>query len=1209
MYFLDGKHLLHDVQLISFCAHTLFDSVQSTAKIEHEIQVLTTDADPGQTLGGGVILHYNGYSTSFLPHDIKALELKRVMEDTLNVAKPNILRYIGRQNTTPGIGEVSVSRSQHGVSGAFAWSITFKTAIGDIGGADSGPLTVTNLLNGIGAVVDIETVKNGTTIDGSFAIEFMGIKTNPMSHDIAASEMKRYLMSSNPYIINAHISRSGINDKCNDGFCRNGPDQAGGYTWEITIATDIGNVSPFSPMSSMSDSIGPIEGLVLHNNLTGCVATVCPNITSVLSSHTPFSLSFGGGGGSFGGKGGSGFGYLPTIKAYGDKLMVNLYGGSGGALGFAHPHDIHMVGMPTKARGGSGGGAIEIVAQNDIKIGSNSFLSCNGENGWGSYMSAGGGGSGGSILLAAGGVVQIDGILKAKGGDGGVPSKTESTFVGAGGGGGRIAFFGESISVDSKHNPDFSGGICMDNDRVRSKCHGSEGTLHIERKFELEYSVDNTTGAMGTNSSLRLHSKVKRLYPDKSRLEGPKFSLQDTITPERVSFFVKFECKDNTPSSGWGTSLILSGNSTGGYSSAAAFTFGVEMKHGIIRKGGKMNFDNRQHMAVFESQTKLGHWYKVDVHFDWNYMKYSMHLDDYSVVERASFDLTSLHELSFSMAPSNVDTWVDEMFVGNDARLRFRCPTLINGELVSLAGVGARGWKPVEVAKLDISEDMTHHASHLSRRPLYSSHDDKGGLRPFDGSGHIKFRSDIKSQSSESAIVEERLVRPGDLTEIGGSGEYLRMWYGEHQIISENNSLSPGGVGACSTKDMKSWKNEGIMINNLNVTDMVTDSFDPFHIEGPKVLYNEITGKYVMWMMVDNVNRTLGMAGVATSDHYNGPFSFVRSFYPDGNKTRDQTVFIDDEGKAFLIRTSYETTDYVLPSPVMQPIWESVKNEDGSTNFALTYHRAHYEPGYDDFHDIYLQRWRGEDKPWKVLCIDRMTNIGREIPYGAKGDTLCSGPSEYKRVIGQGDPSHADTKDGIRSRFLDPNDPLNNIWKPNSVPGVHAQSWKENYEAGTCAIRSTHDNIQAFDPNLSNYEVKDRPQCSNIVDNPIHPTPPDRLTGRPQVIEKRRTKYIIISELTPDFLDTTGILSKFEGELEDGADLSYIVNHAKGIFDWDSDGSIRATDDSQVHHPNFHTSKDYDNLFRQSFKSYYSLNCVIDGNCPVNFKDQSDDSE
>ena len=142
------------------------------------------------------------------------------------------------------------------------------------------------------------------------------------------------------------------------------------------------------------------------------------------------------------------------------------------------------------------------------------------------------------------------------------------------------------------------------------------------------------------------------------------------------------------------------------------------------------------------------------------------------------------------------------------------------------------------------------------------------------------------------------------------------------------------------SKDMKSWKNEGIMINNLNVTDMVTDSFDPFHIEGPKVLYNEITGKYVMWMMVDNVNRTLGMAGVATSDHYNGPFSFVRSFYPDGNKTRDQTVFIDDEGKAFLIRTSYETTDYVLPSPVMQPIWETADLAQRETTIEPKWQRA-----------------------------------------------------------------------------------------------------------------------------------------------------------------------------------------------------------------------------------------------------------------------------
>ena len=96
-------------------------------------------------------------------------------------------------------------------------------------------------------------------------------------------------------------------------------------------------------------------------------------------------------------------------------------------------------------------------------------------------------------------------------------------------------------------------------------------------------------------------------------------------------------------------------------------------------------------------------------------------------------------------------------------------------------------------------------------------------------------------------------------------------------------------------------------------------------------------------------------------------FEFVRSFYPDGNRTRDQTLFQDDDGTAYLFRTYYDTVEYVLPKAVMQPTWESVKNADGSINFALSYHRAEYEPGYDNYHDIYLQRWRTEDQPWKVI--------------------------------------------------------------------------------------------------------------------------------------------------------------------------------------------------------------------------------------------------
>jgi hypothetical protein len=128
------------------------------------------------------------------------------------------------------------------------------------------------------------------------------------------------------------------------------------------------------------------------------------------------------------------------------------------------------------------------------------------------------------------------------------------------------------------------------------------------------------------------------------------------------------------------------------------------------------------------------------------------------------------------------------------------------------------------------------------------------------------------------------------------------------------------------------------------------------------------------------------MAAIATSAWPNGPFDFRRSFYPDGNKTKDQTVFAphrkrhpvsaaaaaaaasgkdvqpeDDESEnALLGRTYYASVEYVLPLAVMQPIWESVKKPDAKDerdiDFALSYHRAFYESDYDKYHDIYLQR-------------------------------------------------------------------------------------------------------------------------------------------------------------------------------------------------------------------------------------------------------------
>jgi hypothetical protein len=106
-------------------------TIQTSAPIVNEIQTLTTSAARGQTLSGGFRLSFNGYSTPFLKHDITAGDLKRMMEDSLNPSTQ--LRKFDHTDSSAGIGVVAVSRESWGSSGGYRWSITFASAVGNIG--------------------------------------------------------------------------------------------------------------------------------------------------------------------------------------------------------------------------------------------------------------------------------------------------------------------------------------------------------------------------------------------------------------------------------------------------------------------------------------------------------------------------------------------------------------------------------------------------------------------------------------------------------------------------------------------------------------------------------------------------------------------------------------------------------------------------------------------------------------------------------------------------------------------------------------------------------------------------------------------------------------------------------------------------------------------------------------------------------------------
>jgi beta-xylosidase len=212
-----------------------------------------------------------------------------------------------------------------------------------------------------------------------------------------------------------------------------------------------------------------------------------------------------------------------------------------------------------------------------------------------------------------------------------------------------------------------------------------------------------------------------------------------------------------------------------------------------------------------------------------------------------------------------------------------------------------------------------------------------------------------------SLIHADNLVRPGqvwpdtDGVHINAHGggilayEGSYYWFGEHKVSGPAGNRAQVGVRVYSSKDLGSWKNEGVAlaVSNDPGSDIAADSI----IERPKVIYNPRTKKFVLWFHLElkGMGYKSARAGVATADKVTGPFVFQSSFRPNaglwpqnytgkeldgaveylvrdmpgGQMSRDMTLYVDDDGKAYHITSSEEnhtlhisllTDDFLKPS-------------------------------------------------------------------------------------------------------------------------------------------------------------------------------------------------------------------------------------------------------------------------------------------------------
>lgn len=164
-------------------------------------------------------------------------------------------------------------------------------------------------------------------------------------------------------------------------------------------------------------------------------------------------------------------------------------------------------------------------------------------------------------------------------------------------------------------------------------------------------------------------------------------------------------------------------------------------------------------------------------------------------------------------------------------------------------------------------------------------------------------------------------------------------WYGENRV---DNAY----VNCYRSTDLKEWEFRNTILHTNSKCEknrvkaemcLTNENSTKCNIERPKVVYNEKTGKFVMWAHYENgKGYKCACICVASCDTPDGNFTYHGSFNPFGNDSRDCTIFKDDNNKAYLSSSSRGNADlkiyslqddYLNVSREINTIWQGEYRE------------------------------------------------------------------------------------------------------------------------------------------------------------------------------------------------------------------------------------------------------------------------------------------
>lgn len=269
-------------------------------------------------------------------------------------------------------------------------------------------------------------------------------------------------------------------------------------------------------------------------------------------------------------------------------------------------------------------------------------------------------------------------------------------------------------------------------------------------------------------------------------------------------------------------------------------------------------------------------------------------------------------------------------------------------------------------------------------------------------------------------------------------------WYGE----SRGDSIAgfrQYGVACYTSSDLRNWQNRGLVFETSSQVGSPVES--GCLMERPKVVYCPATGRYVMWFHHELKDRgyAAAQAAVATADNPLGPFHFSHSgrvnpgIYPlnmpqtdaayntslewwtpewraeiergmfverdleSGQMARDQTIFIDTDGKAYHVYSSED--NLTLQIAELDSTYEK--------------HTGRYIRIFPGGHNEAPALFRHGGKYWMVtsgctgwdpnearlLCADSVMGEWTQLPNPCRGENAArtfNGQSAYIYSDGQG---------------------------------------------------------------------------------------------------------------------------------------------------------------------------------------------------------------